>query len=1072
MNQFIDEIHGRWQASAPAKVLVLTPTAHGARWVERLLLDRGPLVGLRAADIESFLAEAAAAVAGMAMIRPELLDRVGKALLTRLALKAIAEDGSYRRIALELFVELDRAETVGGKLLDPEAGTRDQDLVEAFRSFRATMPETGPGQWYDGDSPRVVLGAAAEGAIPLLRDTATLLACGFEGSPDWQKTLLGGLGAETIPVEVEPATNPGSVLQIETAGPEVEIAVVARQLRADRRPTVLIAPASELGRWTARLVQRDVPVRSWIARPATSTAVARMTEALLRLHETDRPARLDLEQVLFGPALRPWADVLGEPDEEEQPELFLPTIRTAWTALRRGSGTWAEWMDRLDRARVVVRKQIEDRVDDPAALEARIAQSNKAFDAIRGALDALREAGSARELGALLAAWGLQRIAAVRDRRGPDLACAALVLKTLGEAADSPVSDLAAPIRAALATSAPGGWHDQLGDALEDSVWLIPYEAELPIARERAVLTALESFPVSPAPSPLLSEGFRRCLGLQTERERFEGQMHLVNRLASGGNVVLTWRASDGQGGACSPGPWLAARVRADRRVEGHSALSPTASQPLVSALERDVACPSGCEELARRVAAICSHEEEGIGPYTGALGIQVPPTRSYSVSGLQKYARLPYQYFLEKVLGLKEADEAEDELDAMEHGSLIHDALEQLVKARQASELAPVPAFDPTGELKRDANDRIQEAIREASAAVLADPVWIGDQNRWTTEFGKWWAALVGRMEEPVLADPTVAPEVEEVRAKRADKVASARSWFAYLEGDAAARAQIVEDKKLGSGGTTFSRAAKALAAGDDSLVAKATEAATKEIEAETTAVRKAEAKVRARQNSATAAQVLAAEYQFGSRQEPIHLALPGGDTLPITGVIDRIEWDPERNRLNVVDYKTGRLKDMSWWVKELGRGGHLQLPIYAQTLAQQIAEDDRFVRALGAPDSPAVDVVRLEFLKRMRPNGRTPGKAGALSLDISQVFGSHPDDGHALTVAAAACYFASGFAAAIERGLFPVTRRLEKFGQDRERIEEVLRVLPEGGPRCEGLPAPLGPPPDGDAAGEGVDR
>jgi len=81
-------------------------------------------------------------------------------------------------------------------------------------------------------------------------------------------------------------------------------------------------------------------------------------------------------------------------------------------------------------------------------------------------------------------------------------------------------------------------------------------------------------------------------------------------------------------------------------------------------------------------------------------------------------------------------------------------------------------------------------------------------------------------------------------------------------------------------------------------------------------------------------------AEYSFGidgdarSHAAP-GVALPDGLTISFRGKIDRIDFNPCRGRAWVIDYKTGRARNLDVFKKDMLMGGTLlQLPVYALAL------------------------------------------------------------------------------------------------------------------------------------------
>jgi RecB family exonuclease len=92
-----------------------------------------------------------------------------------------------------------------------------------------------------------------------------------------------------------------------------------------------------------------------------------------------------------------------------------------------------------------------------------------------------------------------------------------------------------------------------------------------------------------------------------------------------------------------------------------------------------------------------------------------------------------------------------------------------------------------------------------------------------------------------------------------------------------------------------------------------------------------------------------VAVEARFGERRlgekrgslsqtQPIEIELPSGG-LALHGRIDRVNWDPERSRFRLIDYKTGR--KYAEKSGELQGGRMLQLPLYVLAAAKLLGID-----------------------------------------------------------------------------------------------------------------------------------
>jgi hypothetical protein len=190
---------------------------------------------------------------------------------------------------------------------------------------------------------------------------------------------------------------------------------------------------------------------------------------------------------------------------------------------------------------------------------------------------------------------------------------------------------------------------------------------------------------------------------------------------------------------------------------------------------------------------------------------------------------------------------------------------------------------------------------------------------------------------------------------------------------------------------------------------------------------------------------------------------------TIPFVAAVDRIELDPIRSRIDIVDYKTSRPRWPAELAAQLRAGVHLQLPLYALAVQQVVMANPERLRLTG----PAVvGSLRLEYLQRpptragklCKPEVRGFSPTQPLGLDAS---------GQVWTIIDAAASFTTAFVEAIEAGQFPVVarepgRRWQSGAGD--RIEELARVIPSADRRRTGLPPALQPLPDARAAREVV--
>ncbi|WP_181234026.1 PD-(D/E)XK nuclease family protein [Enhygromyxa salina] len=1013
----------------PGRVLVLVRRAVAGRWLSSLLAERGAAVGVRILDLEGLLSAAMLELAGEMLSPVVALAAVREALLAdpsdRYA--AIAEQPSYQREALRAFVELERG--LGGRSLDTvlervEGGPdgRDAGMLQAFARFRELAREQAG--WWRGEAPELVV--AGRRRVSFLRRRAAAVAIGLVTplTSQWEGRLLDGLGFERWGSEFgcgELSARRALDLRLACAGPEAEIAAVARSLRAaPEQPAVVLAPSDSVPRWVDRLRHRDVPVRAFVERRAANTGAARTVRALLRVLSSPSAVRRDdLETLLFGSALRTWSSSAAQLGIDYPRSPHPGDLHRAWELQRASSFSLGGLEARLRAAGESSVDALRERGRrlgwDDAQLDERRARARGAHRLLASAverLDALAQDWSAPGLRELLDDWDLLGRAAVHGVAGAEMTAARVVIEACARAdtqalLPSTPASFGASLDHALASASAGSWEQTRaeGGGGGPPVWVLPY-ASVPAVGQlppRLFLTGLDAHPRPPVHHDLISDSLRSSLGLVADRARFVVQLRQLDELlsAAAGPVVGSWRHRDGAGARRPPGPWIAGR-----QAEGEAAsvgvdviaLPAAGSEPSAPIEDRLVDWASE-GELRRRVEAIRSHEAAGVGPHTGVLGVRVEPGVPYSASSLQRYAQLPYQYFVERVIGLRERQQVTDSqasLLATEQGQVVHRALETAHAARLAAGQGGLELASVSEPLLTEVLDALAQGYRKRAEHGQAEAIWASERERWAVELREWWQHWQQRLQ----------------------------AGWAGPGGEAA--------RSTGRAGTRRGRPEP------EQLV--------------------------------PGMFLLAAEWSpvpEGASSFELDLSLR---TIPFVAVIDRVEFDPYRNRLDVVDFKTGRPRWASAIADQLRAGVHLQLPLYALAIQQVVAAAPE---RLHLPQPVPVGALRLEYLQRPLPRGGkliTPEARGfapgqPLGLDAS---------GQVWTILGAAASFCLAFVTAIEAGRFPVVARApgqRSFAGSRSsRIEELARVVPSAELRRTGLPPALSPLPDPRSAREVV--
>lgn len=932
-----------------------------AQWLGRLLIDQGPLVGPTIHSVAGYCFGWAHGQYGDPVPREELIERVGRALAEQPSLRDAAAHPAYRSLVLQLFIEMHcAAGDEDGALARPAESVahqaRDEALRGAFESFRAALAQQGG--WYAGTAPALAL-AHLRGRPP----RAHHLGFRPDTQARWVSEWLRSIGSTPVAMPDRPLHSSHEPITSVCDGPEAELSAIARNLRERPRHCAVFVSAREVSRTATRLRDRDIPVRALLEHDATKTLAAKCFSALHHVMTAERLDRGRLREVLFGPMLEPFAASLAALPEAARPH--PDQLDAVFRNVRRSTLTLNELPTQFERG---VQRQLAeleaiaksrsgpDATVDPDT-RGRVANAGSVLREAIHALAALDTAGSVagflRDRG-----WGAQLRHAPLERLA-----ASTVLDALNRTPDAGPGAAVRTVALALESARLETWLDvpsrraagAQSKQVPPAIWVMPYETlPLELVPESVVLANLDAHPADPRPTPMLSDPARAALGLPTQAQRHHASLQALDILASTSDCWASWRRRDGTGSTTPPGPWVVSRSEGALRV-GLDGLAVARDDRPRSPNELGLLNPS--DALKRRLDASMAQERDEPSPFTGELGVRVPPARPYSASSLARYADIPYRYFLERLLGVTESDDVSDALDPLEQGTLVHLGLERTYKDR----LAQLGVVETVPEMLEEAKQHTRRAFAEQSDGLLAGAVWLGELERWIAELQGWWKTHEA-------------------------KLARARG----------AEVQVFLINRMGD-------------------------------------------------HELPAPQVIGAEVSLAGMQLEL-----GSRSIPFTGSIDRVERDEQRLRLNIVDYKTGFALGNAALARHIRAGTHLQLPLYALALQQQLMKHPEISGGITRVGS-----VRLEFLKR----GRRYMHAAA-SCDPWAPVGAGAD-GQILDAFRAAGGFVLSFVERMENGSFPLCRR----GQPRRyptRDEEVMRRLSSAA-EAFALPLPLDPLPEG---------
>jgi ATP-dependent helicase/nuclease subunit B len=165
-----------------------------------------------------------------------------------------------------------------------------------------------------------------------------------------------------------------------------------------------------------------------------------------------------------------------------------------------------------------------------------------------------------------------------------------------------------------------------------------------------------------------LPEAIRGRLGLKTNAVRFARDAYLLAALAA-------WRSSEGRAGP--PGPPLRPGGRLDVLVGKVSAAGDPLRPSRLLLRCADAKLPKRIEFLFQEAPAAAASV-----PWARAWRLQprlAPPPTTISVTALRGWLACPLRFYLQHVLRMERVDPAKAELDALDFGTLVHAALQEL---------------------------------------------------------------------------------------------------------------------------------------------------------------------------------------------------------------------------------------------------------------------------------------------------------------------------------------------------------------------------------------------------------
>ncbi len=232
----------------------------------------------------------------------------------------------------------------------------------------------------------------------------------------------------------------------------------------------------------------------------------------------------------------------------------------------------------------------------------------------------------------------------------------------------------------------------------------------------------------------------RQGVAIETRRHRAQRELVLFHRVLcmARKSLTITWRNATSDGKELRRSPYLidliallspdteAAPPRVDAFVPPPAHASCDAELRLAAVYDERIASwfPDIIAPVARGArieqrrytnADFDAHDGALADPAViSAIAARFGPEHTFSPAQIDEYLTCPHRFFAHRVLGAAFVDPPTDELNALERGSILHDALERLYAALGDAALPDVDA----AALDKLIDEAVSEAIRRAVAA------------------------------------------------------------------------------------------------------------------------------------------------------------------------------------------------------------------------------------------------------------------------------------------------------------------------------------------------------------------
>ncbi len=812
-----------------------------------------------------------------------------------------------------------------------------------------------------------------------------------------ERRLLEHLGCRSVDSGRLPAADPTAgetipAMRVHDVAAEARLAAL-QALEAGEQDVLILVPDDDSGHRVRAALQRNgILAAADGSVPLRNHALAAILRPLVAIFASGGQLPLDvadLRRLVTDPVLSRTppsnADYMPVPDLDEQ-RASPRHLHDLLGECRRTRATLADWLTAVG---VVVKRHEADlkRADaDRAEGHRRRLASARVLQAVLRVL--VKRVGAGQRLGDLARCVQDLGLADPTDRLGH------AIIRALRDAGYRPAS--------------PDTYDDALASGVgsgrvDDGVQILAYGDYDGRPSGRLVLTGVHNKGLAAAPErdPFLRDQDLQALGLPVPAEAVRERLLLARWAASrAGSAIAVVAETDASGRRVAAPVGLPLRFAQEAPVGGaygydcrlpeatdRAAFAESAKpgDPIALQLDAEWARsgatfegqpPRPPVELGNQ-STISDHLlrdlpclPERIRPWVGASGPHpetktgLPPKFALSATRLTAFMQCPYRAFAQSVLRLEKREDVEEELDAREVGSALHDAIEEVLLGQQLA--VPEAKLDTARrslvkQLEKATIDAVKAAAKERLAGTEHESLGVaraGMTDRWNGQWRRYVVRLLMPL-EALNSDTRKSRLVETGVSALVEATADVIAAGQMAKGPRKELASGITHAVLACGGdaTALEKCLGAYAAAQNPKNSKILTAALARADSKKAIKKLSEAAGEAfgcvECNPDGDLQVVKCEHDLSGdtgaskTNRPFELKL-GSASIPVHGRIDAVvlragDDKPKTSRYRVIDFKTGK-----WVPKPVQVHPSLiqpQLPFYALALtaAGPVRKEDR---------------------------------------------------------------------------------------------------------------------------------